>query len=279
MSEPKNKWIPTINFVAVWKFIRRYILRKRQVQTQFFGLKRDKADSRDIMYKVRLPGLAPASTDMVNIREFSHRYDQGALGSCTANAGLYAFRRVLQVNKQPDFEASRLFAYFNARDIESKAQDSGASIRDMIKGLAKYGVCSEGKWPYMINKFALQPSPEAFLEALDHQVIKYERLAQSKEAIMDAIYRGFPVVYGKLLYESFMTAEVAKTGIVPVPRICFEDQIGGHAMVAFDYNEAGTIELNSWGNAWGKEGTCLIPWKYILNPKLAFDFWVIYITE
>lgn len=279
MKKGKIQWIPTINFVAIWKFIRRYILRKTPVQPQFFGLQRDKPDTRDILYKIRMPGLAPSTTNMQNIHQFALRYDQGSLGSCTANAALYAFRRVLQVNGQPDWDASRLFAYYNARTDDCKSEDSGASIRDVIKGLAKYGVCHEKTWPYVISKFATEPDAASFFEALDHQAIKYERLPQSKEAIMDAVWRGYPVVYGKILYESFMTEDVARSGIVPYPRKCWDGKIGGHAMMIIDYDEGFTIEMNSWGSAWGQGGICKVPWKYVLDPSLAFDFWVIYITE
>lgn len=268
-----------INLFSVWKLIKRCILRKKPVPQRFFGLKRDKPDGRDQLYKIRLPGLAPESTEMKNIKEFIHRYNQLELGSCTGNAYCYTFRRVLQVNGQPDFEPSRLFAYYNARPEENKDEDSGASIRDVIKAGARHGVCSESKWPYLINRFATKPSVEAFLEALDHQALRYERLPQTKEAIMDAVYRGYPVIYGKMLYESFMTERVASTGIVPYPKTCWEDVIGGHAMTIFDYEKDNTIELNSWDKDWGINGICKIPWKYVLNPKLAFDFWVIYITE
>ena len=279
MKNDKSGFIFKINFVAVIRYLRRLILRKKPMPVRNFGLIKDKPDGRDVLYKVHLPGQAPASTDLKAIREYTHRYDQLALGSCTANAGLYAFRRVLQVNGQPDLDASRLFVYFNARDQESKAEDSGASIRDMIKGLARYGACKEETWPYLINKFAEKPGPEAYAEGEKHQAIKYERLPQTKEAIMDAVWRGYPVVYGKLLYESFMDEKTAKTGIVPTPHPCLEQQMGGHAMVIFDYDQDHTVELNSWGAAWGSGGACKVPWKYVLNPKLCFDFWAINITE
>ena len=269
----------TINFITVWKLFKRYILGKKPAKVRNFGLKRDKPDPRDILYKVRAPGLAPESTEMRNFKEFQHIYDQGSLGSCVGNAACSAFRRVLQVNKQPDFEPSRLFAYYNARSEDNKAEDSGASIRDAIKGIAKYGVCSESLWPYIISKFSEKPSVKAFLQGLDHQAIHYERLPQTKEVIMDAVSRGYPVVYGKMLYESFMSEEVAKTGKVPYPKTCWDDSIGGHAMAIFDYDKEGTIEPNSWSKAWGLGGLAHVPWKYVLNPKLCFDFWVIYIVE
>jgi C1A family cysteine protease len=127
--------------------------------------------------------------------------------------------------------------------------------------------------------FAVKPSEKAFIEALDHQVLKYERLPQKKEYIMDAIYRGYPVIYGKLIYESFMSEKVARTGIVPYPRKCWEDFIGGHAMVIFDYDKDYTVEPNSWGKDWGFNGVCKVPWTYVLDSKLSFDFWVMYVVE
>ena len=50
-------------------------------------------------------------------------------------------------------------------------------------------------------------------------------------------------------------------------------------MVAFDYDKFGTVEPNSWGKDWGQNGVCQVPWNYILNPELAFDFWVMKLTE
>lgn len=268
-----------INFAALWKFIKHRILKKRLPEPKNFGLQRDKPDSRDLLYKVRKPGMAPESTYMRNIHDFPWRYNQGPLGSCTGQGIASTYRRVLQVKGQPDFEPSRLFAYYNSRAEDSKAMDSGASIRDTIKAVAKYGLCKETTWPYDIGKFSLVPSPEAYLEALDHQALHYERLPQTKEAIMDAVWQGFPVIYGKMLYESFMSEEVARTGNVPYPKTCWENEEGGHCMVIFDYNSYGTIELNSWGDDWGIGGICSVPWKYVLNPKLAFDFWVVWAAE
>lgn len=242
------------------------------------GLIRDKWDERDVYYKVKAarPLLdLPASTERKNISAFKLRYDQGDLGSCVGNGVCYAFRRVLQVNSQPDFEVSRLFAYFNART--DKKNDTGASIRDGFKGVAKYGICSESKWPYVEGRFAVTPFPEAFREALDHQSVRYERVFPvTREAIMDVIARGYPVVYGKKLFDSFLGRQVARTGIVTMPKRC-EKEAGGHCMTIFDYDQAGTVELNSWGPDWGIDGTCHVPWEYVL--KYGFDFWVLYTSE
>jgi C1A family cysteine protease len=242
-----------------------------------YGYIPDKKDKRDIQYKLRIPKVTPASTERRNINAFTFRYDQGGLGSCVGNGVVEAFRRVLQVNNQPDFNLSRLFAYYISR--EDKLHDTGAVIRDSFKAINNYGICSEFTWPYIINKFAINPSDLAWSEALNHQSIRYESVPQKKEYIMDAVASGFPVVYGKSVYESFEASEVASTGIVPYPRRCREQLLGGHCMVIFDYDETGTIELNSWGTGWGQNGVCHVPWKYVLHRKLCRDFWVFYQTE
>ena len=273
----KLPFIIRINFVAVISLFRKYILR-RKPQRKNFGFIKDKWDERDIVYKVRAPGRAPASTNRKNISEFPFRYDQGNLGSCVGNGVSEAFRRVLQVNKMPDFDPSRLFTYWISRI--DKANDTGASIRDAFKAINIYGICSERSWPYVTDRFADLPPDNAFKEALDHQAIKYERIYPvTRDAIMDAVSNGFPVVYGKELYESFMTDKVAKLGLVSVPKTCREQPVGGHCMVIFDYDEDGTIELNSWGESWGFGGACHVPWEYVLNSKLTSDFWILYKTE
>lgn len=267
--------------VSVWRFIKKHILRRKLTPQRNFGLKRDKPDKRDVFYHAkRTFAELPSSTYMKNINSFPWRYEQGIIGSCVGHGVVEAFRKVLQVNSMSDFDGSRLYAYYNARENEDKEKDAGASIRDGIKALNTYGLCKESTWPYIVSKFAIKPPDEAYMEGLQHQALVYQRIYPvTKEAIMDALYNGFPVIYGKILYESFMSSTVEASGIVPTPKRC-EDEVGGHCMVAFDYDEEGTIELNTWGEHWGfNRGCAKIPWKYILNSKKCFDFWVLYLTE
>src|SRR5438128_696006 len=81
-------------------------------------------------------------------------YNQGQLGSCTANAIAAAvqFDRMKQ-NLKPAFAPSRLFIYYNERAIEGTVDnDSGAMLRDGIKSIAKQGDCAETHWPYPNRK-------------------------------------------------------------------------------------------------------------------------------
>ena len=270
-----------INFVTVWRLIRKYILRKNSVQKINFGLVKDKIDIRDHIYRAKFTKQElPESTELRNFNRFPYTWDQGNLGSCVGQATCGGFLLTLITNNQCLFNPSRLFAYYNARTEDCKQEDSGASIRDGIKGLVKYGVCKEETWPYVIPKFTVKPSAKAYEEGELNQVLVYERIFPvTKEKIMDAIYRGYPVVYGKRLFESFMTNKVAELGIVPYPKKCWEEEVGGHAMFIIDYEKDYVIEKNSWGDNWGFQGCCRVPWKYVLDGNLCFDFWTIYQIE
>src|SRR3954470_19497724 len=83
-------------------------------------------------------------------------YDQGQLGSCTANSigAILEFNQLKQEEKDAT-TPSRLFIYYNERAMEGTVdQDSGAEIRDGIKSVAQLGAPPETDWPYEINEFA-----------------------------------------------------------------------------------------------------------------------------
>jgi len=140
----------------------------------------DKQDIRDKKYLAPAPLAAnlPASVDLRNI--CPPVYDQGQLGSCTANAiaGAYEFELIKQ-NLTP-FVPSRLFIYYNERVIEGTVKtDSGAMIRDGIKSVNSQGVCSENEWPYLIKKFNIKPISKCYTDAKKNQVLEYKRIDQN----------------------------------------------------------------------------------------------------
>lgn len=208
-------------------------------------------------------------------------YDQGQLGSCTANAiaGAYEFDQVQE--RQPDFRPSRLFIYFNERTMEGTVDiDAGAMIRDGIKSVAKLGVCTEDSWPYDIAAFADRPGAACFREALKHQAIVYRSVPQRLNLLQACLATGTPFVFGFSVYDGFESDEVARTGVVDMPGPK-EKQVGGHAVVAVGYDNAQQRFLvrNSWGRAWGQKGYCTMPYAYLTNWQLAQDFWAIYAVE
>ncbi len=203
-------------------------------------------------------------------------YDQGQLGSCTANGWARCFEYDQRKQKQMDFMPSRLQIYYNERKLDGTVhQDAGAQIRDGAKALAKFGVGSEKLWPYTVNKYRTAPPKAAVTDALRHLAVVYERIDNSKaDNIKHALSLGFPVVFGATLYESFESDAVAADGVVPMPSKD-EKVIGGHCMAIVGYTKDHWIVANSWGTSWGDKGYCYIPFAYLCNTNLADDFWIL----
>src|ERR1700741_4048148 len=131
-----------------------------QNKVSWYGWQPDLPDQRDLTYAAPRAVLKtlPAKADLR--KKCPPVYDQGDLGSCTANAIGAAFEfELLKDQSGNDFMPSRLFIYYNERVMEDSVKtDSGAQIRDGIKSVHNQGACSEAKWPYDIKKFAKKPS-------------------------------------------------------------------------------------------------------------------------
>jgi C1A family cysteine protease len=209
-------------------------------------------------------------------------YDQGQLGSCTANAigAAFEFEQDKQ-NAQADFMPSRLFIYYNERSIENTVgSDSGAQIRDGVKSVNQQGVCPESQWPYDITRFTQKPSDSCYQSAQQHQVVSYHRVPRDIQQMKGCLAEGYPFVLGFTVYESFESPDVARTGILNLPGRT-EREVGGHAVVAVGYDDAqARFRIrNSWGVSWGLGGYFTMPYQYLLDENLSDDFWTIRLVE
>lgn len=253
------------------------------ISPKTFGWRPDKPDHRD--HKFTLSKLAPVQSVYLSDKyKVGLPYDQGNLGSCTANALAFAaqfdlMNKDVQGKTTSSFTPSRLFIYYFERLIENTIPiDAGAEIRDGIKVLATYGVPSEDLWSYTISNFAVAPPIAAITYGKKLTAITYQSVDNTnKQLIINALIQGLPVVFGVTVYESFLSDIVAQTGIVPYPGPS-ESVAGGHAMVIVGYHatDDSFIVRNSWGTTWGQEGYCRIPAAYLTNEDLATDFWVVY---
>lgn len=247
-----------------------------------YGWQPDLPDQRDFQYKAPQAFIKKLPLKIDLRRRCPPVYDQGQIGSCTANAIGGAFEFGLMKQKAAAvFIPSRLFIYYNERVLEhSVNNDAGAQIRDGMKSVNKLGVCPETLWPYIIKKFAKKPPASAYKNALTHQVLSYERVTQSLNQMKGCLAAGYPFVFGFTVYESFEEATVAKTGKLNMPGNK-EKVVGGHAVMAVGYNENSKrfIVRNSWGSNWGLKGYFTMPYDYLLDENLADDFWVVRVVE
>lgn len=252
--------------------------KKKKNNSVKYGWKPDVPDFRDFKFSAITDfSTLPKEVDLRynNMRIF----DQGALGSCTANAisSAHMFNQAKNNEWKAKFTPSRLFIYFNERAIEGTIPfDSGAMIRTGIKSLAKQGVCSENTWPYIIKRFRLLPSPKSYTEAVTHKSVQYSRVGQTLEQLKACLASGYPFVFGFAVYDGFESEVVAKTGVVNMPASS-EKMRGGHAVLCVGYSDKTQrfIVQNSWGQNWGNKGFFTLPYEYVTNNNLADDFWVV----
>jgi C1A family cysteine protease len=85
----------------------------------------------------------------------------------------------------------------------------------------------------------------------------------------------WPVLVGFTVYESFVTQQVADTGIMPVPKPG-EPQQGGHEVLCLGYDIPRQLALiqNSWGEDWGQRGYFEMPFEVISSPDT--DLWMVH---
>jgi C1A family cysteine protease len=254
---------------------------RRKVQLRSikrYGWVPDLPDQRDRLFFAP-PAAVAALPPSVDLRSGCPPvYDQGQLGSCTANA----IGGALQFNQMKEgladiFVPSRLFIYYNERVMENSVdEDAGAMIRDGIKSVSKEGAPHETLWPYVISKFKTKPPPKAYKDALKHRAILYERVNATMDQLKGCLASGYPFVFGFSVYDSFESSEVAKTGVVPMPKPK-ERQLGGHAVLAVGYDDPTSrfIVRNSWGDKWGNAGYFTMPYDYLTDANLSDDFWTI----
>jgi C1A family cysteine protease len=243
-----------------------------------YGWVRDKPDASDVRFSLARVGLHAAPLPPhVDLRDnCPDVYDQGSLGSCTAQAiaGAVQFDQMRCGRKL--IIPSRLFIYYNERAIEGTIHvDAGAAIRNGIKTINQLGCCAEEKWPYDVARFAVKPSQDCYDQAILHKSIIYESIAHDLHALKEVLAAGFPIIFGFRVYQSIETEHVASTGAVPMPRPS-DHSLGGHAVLAIGYDDPTRLFLvrNSWGPDWGAQGNFLFPYDYMMMDSTA-DFWTI----
>ncbi len=202
--------------------------------------------------------------------------NQGNSNSCTANAMAGAYEYLAKRLKGTAHDVSRLFIYYNARELDGAIDaDEGTYLRSCIKVLKKYGTCAEATWPFDLERIFEPPHENAYTEATNFLIEDAYRVDVNLDAMRQCLADGYPFTFGLHLFSSFQKA--GSKGLVPMPEPESEQHDGGHAMLCVGYsdNDKVFIVRNSWGEGWGDRGYCYIPYDYMTNPDLNGDLWAI----
>lgn len=205
--------------------------------------------------------------------------NQMQTNSCVGHGIWVAFMHALKRAGLQPHDASPFFIYWCARVVMGgnwTQMDQGAYIRDGFKGLNQFGVASRAL--YESYKPLLSPSQQAFLEALEHQAIKYTAIPMDIMQWKTVLDSDIPIVYGFNVYQNH--TDVYNTGNWPQPGGI---RTGGHCECAIGYDDdRGRIEQmksqGSWGSIFGPEGWFnWKTWDYVMRE--GSDAWMLEVVE
>lgn len=256
--------------------------------THGMGWRPDVPDQRDHKFdhaKVlrRLRQQLPAKVDLRTLALHAPVFDQGNLGSCTANAIGKAYEFAQRKQGLADYAPSRLFIYYGEREIEGSINyDAGAEIRDGLKVVNKLGAPHEDLWPYIEQRFTVKPELPVYADGELHQALGYAAVQVKTTAAKAALAAGFPVVIGFTVYTSFFS--IGADGFMRTPKPS-ESVEGGHAVLQMGYARMRApwdahardygIYLNSWGQGFGDQGFFYAPLAWMCDRDNADDFWTL----
>jgi hypothetical protein len=163
-------------------------------------------------------GRASKLPPKVDLRKYMTEVeDQEQLGSCAANAVAGAYEYLVKRHQEiDDYDVSRLFIYYNAREIDDTIdEDAGTHISSAIQSLQEKGACSEETWPYEIDNFSEEPDEEAYDEAAKFTVEDFNAVPVNLDAWRQALAEGHPIIFGIKLFTSFDSQR--KPGLIPAP--------------------------------------------------------------
>ncbi len=207
--------------------------------------------------------------EYVDLRgNFPEVYDQGKIGSCTANSlcSIFEYDNI-------NFRGSRLFLYYNERLLINETHiDNGAFLKDGIECLKTFGICKEIEFPYIIDNIYTKPPDNCYTNAKQNYLI--DAIQIDKTMIKYWLNKNEPISAAILIFSNFMSYETANTGIVNMPTNT-DVIIGGHAIIICGYDDKKQMFIlrNSWGSYWGDKGYFYIPYEYI--DIYSGDYWII----
>ena len=259
----------------------------------------DHPDIKSMLHKAGLKSSGKVSLpSVVDLRPWcSPIENQGALGSCTASAGVGIVEYFERRAYGKHIDASRLFLYKTTRNMLHWTGDTGAFLRSTMGALVLFGVPPEEYWQYVVADFDKEPPAFCYAFAQNYQALRYYRLDPPTTPgdvvlarVKTNLSAGLPSMFGFTVYNSYTQANT--TGKIPYPT-AGERIVGGHAIVAVGYDDnmkikntnAGAVETtgallirNSWGGGWGAAGYGWLPYEYVLK-RLATDWWSLLSNE
>ena len=231
-----------------------------------------------------LPGLTypqanttglPVRSEVDPRRELPDAFDQGQIGSCTANATAACFQYDAIVAGKDCGRLSRRWIYHFEKAIEGTLGqgDTGAMGHDAFT-VAKYGIPVETLYPYSEDIDRVEETPPNVEPRAYRLTREVRSVPQSLNSMKQVLSNRQTIAIGFTVYESFEDPSWTHTGLMPVPHP-EETVLGGHEVLVVGYLTGEphyALVRNSWGASWGLDGYFLMPWGFLLDPRMCSDF-------
>ena len=190
--------------------------------------------------------------------------NQGFVGSCVA----HSLSEVIEYfnNKQKNDNTEMSVGYIYGNRETSFHKGSGMVTRDALKAIMKYGDVPKKDFPhnievpYVINEYE-KVKDNLFEKSYPYRISSYAKL-NSDNDVKQALMKNGPVVMAMDWYNDMKV----KNGVLTTEK---KGVAGGHCMVIYGWNEQGWKVQNSWGEYWGNNGCCIIPYDIEIREKWA----------
>ncbi|MFN8357352.1 MAG: C1 family peptidase [Spirosomataceae bacterium] len=232
----------------------------------------------DVVYKKA--GKIKQLPQKVDLRKFLTSIERQVGNSCVANAFAGAYEYLAKRENGDSADVSRLFIYYNARAVEGEeGDDVGSTMVNAIQGLKDFGACSEEYWTNDEDMILEEPDEDSYNQAANFKIVEAEYIETDLDLWKETLAEGYPIAFSLNTFDSFDDAKKNR-GRVPMPKSTdnVRDTHGWHAMLCVGYSEPDQLFIvrNSWGDDWGDNGYCYIPYRYMMHQDYnGHDSWII----
>ncbi|MGH7353931.1 MAG: C1 family peptidase [Candidatus Rokuibacteriota bacterium] len=235
----------------------------------------DRLDLRDRVYQPRVadpPGPGADARRRFRFPVLDQRRSQACTGFALANVVNYLLAAAGRKGEEP---VSPWMLYSMARRYDEfpGARDVGSSLRGVMKGWFKHGVCAA---PFWSREPMPPPQRDAAKDwwpnAARRPLGAYYRVDARSVSDMHVALNEVGVICASAAAHDGWDKPAGARGGWRIPPRKASPTDGGHAFVIIGYDEHGFLVLNSWGPGWADHGVATLTYDDWLDN--AMDCWV-----